>query len=86
VITRFFLATSIFLETATRRDVCLVPNDWVQANVLGFAVKLKGSVQISVVSNGQGIHSQFTRTMNKPINRTRTIKQTVMAVTVEMGE
>jgi hypothetical protein len=43
-------------------------------------------MQVSMVGKRQRIHPQFTRTMNKPVNRTRTIKQTVMAMTVEMGE
>ena len=86
MITQLFLAACIFLKTAARGYVCLVTNNWIQAHVFGFAIKLKGSVQVPMVGKRQRIHPQFTRTMNKPVNRTRTIKQTVMAMTVEMGE
>ena len=58
----------------------------IEAHTFGFAIKLKGSMQVSMVGKRQRIHPQFTRAMNKPVDRTRTIKQTVMAMTVEMGE
>jgi hypothetical protein len=86
VITRFALAARTFLEAASRRDIRLVTDNWIDPSAATRLIKLESAVQISVVRDRQRVHSQLFRPRDQLINRTGSIEQTVMAVAMQMSK
>ena len=86
MITRFALRSRILFESAARRYIRLVANDRVDARRSACGVELKRTIEVTVVGNCQGIHSQFFSPRDQFIDRAGPVQQTVMAMAMQMSK
>ena len=75
-----------FAGSASRRDVRFVANDRIDTDLFAGVVKLKSTVQVSMVGQRQRIHAMVSRSLDQFLDRARTIQQTVMAVAMEVNK
>jgi hypothetical protein len=49
-------------------------------------IELQRAVQIAMVGEREGVHAQLFRAVHEPLNGTRSIQETVMAMTMQMNK
>ena len=86
VVARILLVAGVFLKPTTRGDIGFVANDRIEPRSLCRTIKLKRTVQVAVVGDGQRVHAEFDGAADKPLDRTRSVEQAVVAVAVEVDE
>ena len=86
VVAGLFRASRLLMESAARGDVRLHAEDRVDAQFLGGLVELDRPVQISMIGQRQGRHSQGLRPFEQTSDGTGAVQQAVVAMTMQMGE
>ena len=72
--------------SAARRDVGFISDNRIDAGRFAFTIKLDRSIEIAVIGQGQGIHSQIFGPSHQLRNSAGAVKQTVVAMTMQMNE
>ena len=70
----------------TRGDIGLAANDGLDTGALGFLVKFDRAMQVPVVRDRHGGHSEFDRLLHQLLHSDSSIQQRVLGVKMEMNE
>jgi hypothetical protein len=74
------------VPAAAGGDVGLVADDRVDAGVAALGVELEGPVEISVVSDGAGVHAQRLHLLNQIGDLGGPVEEAVVGVAVQVNE
>ena len=73
-------------KAASRSNISFVADDRIDATRFGLLIEFQRTVQIAVIRQCKRIHSVLLGAIHQPPNRTRTVQQAVMAVTMQMNK
>jgi hypothetical protein len=75
-----------FVQTGTRRNIDLAPDNRLDAGGFSGLVKLDNAVHHAVVGDSQAAHTQLFSAGHQFCNRTHAVKQAVFRVDVKVGK
>jgi len=73
-------------EAATRRDIRLASNDWLESFLLRGLVELDGAVHVAMIGHSHAGILQRMRLVDNVGNTARSVEQAVLGVQVKMDK
>lgn len=74
------------LEAGAGGKVELAADEGLDALVFGLIVELYGAVEVTVVSQGQGLHAEGGGAVHEPVDPAGPVEQGVIGMDVKMNE
>jgi hypothetical protein len=81
-----FVRAALPIEARAFHEVELAAYQGLEPLRLCGAVEFDGAVQIAMIGEGQGGHSQLRRAVHQPVYAAGSVEQAVVAVNVKMDE
>src|SRR5690606_2595409 len=81
-----FVGAAVFFQTGGFNEIEFAADERFDAGFLRSVVELDGTVEITVVGEGEGLHAELGGALHEPVDAAGAIEEAVVGVDVEMDE